>query len=165
MSLRLAASVAGLTMLLAVPARAQDPPDSGELRRRVPRAEVIIPRHRTYLDLDRDSWRFHTPRVQIRPRIRISEPRFRDYAYREDSHLRRSELRDELRFRLEDRMERLREHQLDRADQARRHAEVLRERLREGSLDRSEDLRRRLEDRMHEREDRVRFRRDRLRAI
>jgi hypothetical protein len=165
MTLRLAASVAGLTALLAMPAGAQDPSDSGDIRRRSPRVEVIVPRHRTYLDFDRDSRRFHEPRVRIRPRIRVSVPRMREFVFREDAHRHPTGMRDELRVRLEDRMERLRDHQRGRAEELRRRAETLRDRTRERSMERAEDLRRRLEDRRFDREDRVRVRRDRFRSI
>jgi len=165
MTLRLAASVAGLTVLLAMPAGAQDRSDSGDTRRRSPRVEVIAPRHRTHLDFGRDSWRFHEPRVRIRPRIRVSVPRMRDFVFREDAHRHRTEMRDELRFRLEDRMERLRDRQRGRSEELRRRAETLRDRTRERSMERVEELRRRLEDRRFDREDRVRARRDRFRSI
>ena len=156
------ALLSGILVLAAMPAAAQERADPDETRR--PRAEVIVPRHREFHRLDQDQWRFHAPRFRVQPRLRVREPRLREFAW-EDAQRRRAEVREELRFRMHDRMERLRDLQLDRADQARRRAETLSERMHERRMERSDEVRRRIEDLRSELEARVRVRRDRYRAI
>jgi hypothetical protein len=151
-----------LVLAAAAPATAQERADPDETRRR--RIEVIVPRHREFHRLDQDQWRFHAPRFRVQPRLRVREPRLREFAW-EDAQRRRAEVREDLRFRMHDRMERLRDHQLDRADQVRRRGEALSERMLERRMERSDEVRRRMEDRRNELEERVRARRDRYRAI
>lgn len=151
-----------LVLAAAMPAPAQERADPDETRRR--RIEVIVPRHREFHRLDQDQWRFHAPRFRVQPRLRVREPRLREFAW-EDAQRRRAEVREELRFRMHDRMERLRDLQLDRAGQARRRAEALSERMHERRMERSDAVRRRMEDLRNELEARVRVRRDRYRAI
>ena len=154
MTLRLALMSGILVLASAVPARAQTPADPDEPRRvrvREPRIEIMIPRYRSFGYLDRDHWRFHAPRL-------------REFA-REDAQRRRAEVRGELRFRMQDHVERLRDAHLNRSEQVRRHAEALSERMLERQMERSGEVRRRLEVRMRNLEDRARARRDRYRAI
>jgi hypothetical protein len=154
MTVRLALLSGILALTAAVPAQAQEPSGPDQPRRiriREPRIDVMIPRHRTLYQLDQNRWRFHAPR-------------FREFAW-EDAVRRRAEMREDLRFRMQDHVERLRNAHLDRSEQVRRHAEALSERMLERQMERSGEARRRLEERMRNLEDRVRARRDRLRAI
>jgi hypothetical protein len=156
-----------LALGAAVPAQAQEPDDPDGPRRirvREPRIEIMIPRYRPFSRLDQDRWRFGAPRFRVEPRIRVREPRLREFAW-EDAVRRRAMVREELRFRMHDHAERLRDAQLDRSEQVRRRAEALSERMLERQMERSGEVRRRLEDRMRDLEDRVRARRDRYRVI
>jgi hypothetical protein len=164
MTVRLALMSGILALTAAVPAPAQEPADPDPPRRirvREPRIEIMIPRYRSF---DHGVGRFYAPRVRVEPRIRIREPRLREFAW-EDAVRRRAEVREELRFRMHDHAERLRDAHLDRSERVRRHAEALSERMLERQMERSGEVRRRLEDRMRALEDRVRARRDRYRAI
>jgi hypothetical protein len=147
--------MSGILVLAAgVPVRAQAPADPDEppwVRVREPRIEIMIPRYRSFGHLDRNHWRFHAPRL-------------REFV-REDARRRRAEVREELRFRMQDHVNRLRGAHLDRSEQVRRRAEALSERMLERRMERSGEVRRRLEDRMRNLEDRMRTRRDRYRAI
>ena len=167
MTVRLAFMSGILALTAIVPARAQEPADPDEPRRirvREPRIEVMIPRFRTFSHLDQGRWHFHAPRLRVEPRIRVREPRLREFAW-EDAVRRRAEVREELRFRMHDHAERLRDAHLDRSERVRRHAEALSERMLDRQMDRSGEVRRRLEERMRNLEERVRARRDRYRAI
>lgn len=167
MTVRLALMSGILALTAAVPAQAQEPADPDEPRRirvREPRIEIMIPRYRDFSRLDQDRWRLRAPRFRVEPRIRVREPRLREFAW-EDAVRRRAMVREELRSRMHDHAERLRDAHLDRSEQVRRHAEALSERMLERQMDRSGEVRRRLEDRMRTLEDRVRARRDRYRAI
>lgn len=167
MTVRLALMSGILALSAIVPARAQEPADPDEPRRirvREPRIDIMIPRSRSFSRLDQDRWHFHAPRLRVEPRIRVREPRLREFAW-EDAVRRRAGMREELRFRMHDHAERLRDAHLDRAERVRRHAAALSERMLERRLDRSGEVRRRLEDRMRALEERVRVRRDRYRAI
>jgi hypothetical protein len=167
MTVRLALMSGILALAAAVPARAQEPADPDEPRRspvREPRVEILIPRYRDFSRLDQNRWRFHAPRFRVEPRMRIRAPRLREFAW-EDAVRRRAEVREELRFRMRDQVERLRDAHLDRSEQVRRRAEALSERMLDRQMERSGEVRRRLEDRMRELEDRVRARRDWYRSI
>ena len=166
MTVRLALMSGILALTAAVPAQAQEPADPDEPRRirvREPRIEIMIPRFRSF-SFDQSRGRFHAPRLRVESRIRVREPRLREFAW-EDAVRRRAGVREELRFRMHDHAERLRDAHRERADQVRRHAEALSERMLERQMDRSGEVRRRLEDRMRTLEDRLRARRDRSRAI
>jgi len=167
MTVRLALMSGILALTAAVPAQAQEPADPDEPRRirvRAPRIEIMIPRYRSFSRLDHERWRFHALRLRVAPRIRVREPRLREFAW-EDAVRRRAEVREELRFRMHDHAERLRDAHRDRSERVRRHAEAFSERMLERQMDRSGEVRRRLEDRMRNLEDRMRARRDRYRAI
>lgn len=167
MTFRLALMSGILALTAVVPARAQEPADPDEPRRirvREPWIDIMIPRYRSFSRLDQDRWHFRGPRLRVDPRIRVREPRLREFAW-EDAVRRRAEVREELRFRMHDHAERLRDAHLERSERVRRHAEAFSERMLERRMDRSGEVRRRLEDRMRNLEDRVRARRDRYRAI
>ena len=167
MTVRLALMSGILSLTAVVPAQAQEPADPDEPRRirvREPRIEILIPRYRSFSRLDQGRGHFHVPRLRVEPRIRVREPRLREFAW-EDAVRRRGEIREELRFRMHDQAERLRDAHLERSERVRRHAEALSERMLERRMDRSGEVRRRLEDRMRDLDERVRVRRDRYRAI